>query len=91
MPSDEDPGQSEEDVGAKAREAVRLGTTLNADHRADPGAVRSIGTCTVCGILSYQGSDGSWKHVPAIEECDGVDRWIRQHQGMAVAGSTPEH
>jgi hypothetical protein len=69
---------------------VKLGTTLDADHLADPGAVRSIGTCLVCGILSYQSGEGSWKHVPAIEECDGVDRWIRQHQGLAVAGSSFE-
>ncbi len=87
MPSDEDPGHAE-NAGAKAREAVRLGTTLDADHLSDPGAVRSIGTCMVCGILSYQAGDGSWKHVPAIEECDGVDRWIQQHQGMAVASSS---
>jgi hypothetical protein len=88
MPSDENPDRSVLDVGAKALEAVRLGTTLNADHRADPGALRSIGTCRICGILSYQTNDGSWRHVPAIEECDGVDRWIRQHTDMANAGGT---
>jgi len=37
----------------------------------------------MCGILSYQSGDGTWKHVPAIEECDEAGRWIRQHQVLA--------
>jgi hypothetical protein len=88
MPSMEDPQQGSS-VGARALEAVSVGITLNDDHPADPGALRSIGTCQVCGILSYQAGDGSWKHVPAIEECDGAHEWIRQHHlsGSAAGGS----
>ncbi len=85
MPANEDPRDSRAEVGTKALEAVKLGIALDADHRADPGALRSIGTCRMCGILSYQANDGMWKHVPAIEECDEVDYWIRQHQQMAPA------
>jgi hypothetical protein len=85
MPSNEDPREYVEDVGTKALEAVKLGTALDADHRADPGALRSIGTCRMCGILSYQANDGTWKHVPAIEECHEVDTWIRQHRQIAPA------
>jgi hypothetical protein len=80
---------SGEEVGAKALEAVKVGITLNADHRADPGPLRSIGTCRVCGILSYQANDGTWKHVPAIEECEGADAWIRQHQ-LLVSARSPD-
>ncbi len=86
MTSDESSYRSRADVGAKALVAVKLGVALNADHRADPGALRSIGTCRMCGILSYQANDGTWKHVPAIEECDEAETWIRQHHTM---GSTP--
>jgi hypothetical protein len=66
-----------------ALEAVRLGTTLNADHCADPGALQSIGTCRMCGFLSYQANDGNWKHVPAIEEREDAEKWLRQHQFLA--------
>jgi hypothetical protein len=83
MPANDDLRDSRVEAGTKALEAVKLGTALDEDHRADPGALRSIGTCRMCGILSYQANDGVWKHVPAIEECDEVDRWIRQHQQMA--------
>jgi hypothetical protein len=89
MPSFEDPGLSREEVGARAREAVRLGSSLDADHRADPGALRSIGNCRLCGILSYQVNDGSWKHVPAIEECAQVDDWIRRHRQMTSLTGNP--
>jgi len=92
MTSDESPYLSRSDVGAKALEAVRLGTALNADHRADPGALRSIGNCRMCGILSYQANDGEWKHVPAIEECDEAEKWIRQHQLLgATTGGAAGH
>jgi hypothetical protein len=83
MPSHEGPYSGEE--GTRALEAVRLGSTLDADHRADPGALRSIGTCRMCGILSYQANDGVWKHVPAIDECTEVENWIRQHRQIAPA------
>jgi hypothetical protein len=95
MPSMEKPNMekpsyypSGEEVGAKALEAVKVGMTLNADHRADPGSLRSIGTCRICGILSYQANDGTWKHVPAIEECEGADAWIRRHQLLVSARSS---
>jgi hypothetical protein len=84
MPSSENPEQSRADVGARALEAVKLGSTLNADHSADPGGtVRSIGACRMCGVLSYQASTGTWKHVPAIEECDDAVEWLRQHRHLA--------
>jgi len=82
MPSTEH-SEPSGDIGARALEAVKLGTTLDADHRADPGSLHSIGSCRMCGILSYQSGDGTWKHVPAIEECDEAGRWIRQHQVLA--------
>jgi hypothetical protein len=86
MPSHDDPRRPGEGVSAKALDAVRLGASLDADHRADPGALRSIGTCRICGILSYEASGGPWKHVPAVDECGKVDNWVRQHQQMAASG-----
>ena len=80
MPSGEDHGLG--DIGARALEAVRVGATLNADHSADPGELRSIGTCRMCGIFCYQAPDGTWKHVPAIEECDDADNWIRRRRDV---------
>jgi hypothetical protein len=85
MTTDETAYRTRADVGAKALEAVRLGSALNTDHRADAGALRSIGNCRLCGILSYQANDGTWKHVPAIEECDEAETWIRQHQLLTAA------
>jgi hypothetical protein len=85
MPSYDDPDQARGDR-VRALDAVRLGLSLDADHGPDPGALDSIGTCRICGILSYQANDGTWKHVPAIEECGKVDNWVRQHQQMAASG-----
>jgi hypothetical protein len=86
--ADQIPGASRVDIGTRALTAVRLGSTLNADHSADPGALRSIGTCRICGFLSYQTNDGTWKHVPAVEECEDADQWLRQHQPLADDGDT---
>ena len=88
MPSEESPGPAD-DVGAKALEAVKVGATLNADHRADPGGLRSIGTCRICRIFCYQTQDGTWKHVPSIEECDHAEYWIRQRRDLVSMSHQP--
>jgi len=88
MPSEENPGLSD-DPGTKALEAVRVGATLNADHHADPGALRSIGTCRICRIFCYQTQDGTWKHVPAVEECEQADNWIRQRRDLVSMSYDP--
>jgi hypothetical protein len=81
MPADYQ-GQTGAEVGAKALEAVKIGTVLNHDHPADADPLRFIGACRTCGILSYETGDGTWRHVPAIEECDGADRWLQQRQHL---------
>jgi hypothetical protein len=79
MTSNTPPDRSVEDTGQLAREAVRLGEMLDANHPADPGGLQSIGTCRNCGYLIFEAGDDGWRHLPSVEERDQAGMWLAAH------------
>lgn len=62
-----------------ALEAVRLGELLDANHRADPGGLQSIGTCRNCGYLIFEAHGAGWRHLPSVEERSRAGQWLAMH------------
>jgi hypothetical protein len=80
MASTRPPDRPDHDAGRRALEAVRLGAMLDANHRADPGGLRSIGTCRSCGYLIFEAHGRDWRHLPSVEERDQAGRWLAAHR-----------
>jgi hypothetical protein len=80
MASNQHLNRSDQNPGAPALEAVRLGERLDANHPADPGGLQSIGTCRKCGYLIFESHGRGWKHLPSVEEREKAGKWLTMHE-----------
>ena len=64
----------------RSRKALRLGRLLDAHHPAtDLIQPPPMGTCDVCGSLTYTPSPEGLKHLPAEGEFSRVQNWLEDN------------
>jgi hypothetical protein len=60
-------------------EARGVAHELDANHAADPGHLREIGTCRECGFLIGLSEEGTWSHRPSVGEVGDAEDWLDRH------------
>lgn len=68
-------------------EAEDIARDLDNNHPADPGELQDIGTCRTCGLLIVRNENGTWSHLPSVDEADQAGRWIDRHDEIKQDGA----